>query len=124
MIFYKGFSTIDKTRRWTLTDTALVKRDLLNHFHTRKGERVMNPKFGSIIWDILFDGLTEDSRALIIEDSTNIIKAELRVQLLEMAVNDYEHGIQLNFRLKFLPQNNVERMYLNYNKEINKMSSF
>jgi len=50
---FKGFSTVNKVKApYTLTDMALVKQDLLNEFNTRKGERVMRPNFGSIIWDL------------------------------------------------------------------------
>ena len=53
---FKGFSTVDKVRApYTLTDADLVKRDLLNHFYTRIGERVMRPTFGSVIWDYLME---------------------------------------------------------------------
>ena len=51
---YKGFSTIDQTKKFRLTDIDLVKRDLLNHFSIRKGEKLMTPNFGSIIWNMLF----------------------------------------------------------------------
>ena len=64
MAIFKGFSTIDKVRApYTLTDIDLVKRDLLNHFYTKKGERLMKPNFGSIIWDLLMepeDTVTEE----------------------------------------------------------------
>ena len=47
---FKGFSTVDKIRApYSLFDQELIKRDLLNEFHTRKGERLMKPNFGSII---------------------------------------------------------------------------
>ena len=52
----KGLSTVDKVRApYTLVDSALVKRDLLNTFYTKKGERLMRPNYGSIIWDLLMN---------------------------------------------------------------------
>ena len=49
--FYKGFSSLDQTTSNSkLYDFDLIKQDIINHFNTRKGERVMNPTFGSIIW--------------------------------------------------------------------------
>ena len=51
---FKGFSTIDKIRApYSLFDQELIKRDLLNEFQTRRGERLMKPNFGSIIHDLL-----------------------------------------------------------------------
>lgn len=124
MVFYKGFSTINTDRRWKLTDIELVKRDILNHFHTHKGERVMNPNFGSIVWDLLFEGFTDDTRQLIMSDSITIINSEPRVKMVGLTVNEYEHGIQLLFDLTFLPQNLTEKMYMNYNRQVSKMTSY
>ena len=51
---FKGFSTVDKIRApYSLTDIELVKRDLLNEFYTKKGERVMRPNLGCIVHDLL-----------------------------------------------------------------------
>ena len=65
---YKGFSTISPdAENFALFDFDLIKQDLLNHFNIRQGERLMNPKFGTIIWDLLFEPLTEDIKFLITE---------------------------------------------------------
>ena len=51
---YKGFSTIGKIRPpYTVTNGEAVKIDLLNELYTRRGERVMRPKFGTTIYDII-----------------------------------------------------------------------
>jgi len=50
---FRGFSSVEKITPTTeITDIDLVKRDLLNHFFTMKGERVMRPEFGSSIWEL------------------------------------------------------------------------
>jgi len=51
--FYKGFSSVNASNFGNkLFDFDLIKQDILNHFNTKKGERLMNPNFGSIIWDL------------------------------------------------------------------------
>ena len=63
---YKGFSTINtSTENFGLYDIELIKQDLINHFNTKKGERLMNPEFGCDVWLVLFeqmDGATIESR--------------------------------------------------------------
>ena len=55
----KGFSTVSlDTENFSLYDLDLIKQDLINHFYVRQGERLMNPTFGTIIWDLLFEPLT------------------------------------------------------------------
>jgi phage baseplate assembly protein W len=71
--FYKGFSTINNTDgNTTLYDFALVKQDIINHFNTKKGERLMNPEFGSSIWDLLMEPITDDTRQALAEDIESI----------------------------------------------------
>jgi hypothetical protein len=75
---YRGFSTIGRTKKFRLTDLELVKRDLLNHFSIRKGEKLMDPNFGSIIWNMLYEPLTADVKSSIVEDVKRINGLELQ----------------------------------------------
>jgi len=60
---YKGYSTFEfeKSKTLTLRDVELVKLDLLNHLFTQKGARVMMPTFGTIIPELVFEPLDEDT---------------------------------------------------------------
>ena len=54
MTTYRGFNTVGTTfGSVQLSDIELVKRDLLNHFAIRKGEKLQNPGYGSSIHDVL-----------------------------------------------------------------------
>ena len=39
----------------------------------RKGEKLMNPEFGTIIWDMLFEPLSDETKSLIIQDVKKIV---------------------------------------------------
>lgn len=116
-VVFKGFSSIDKTRPFTeMTDKALIKRDILNHFNTRKGSRVMRPEFGSSLWDYLFeplDGLTRDA---IIEDVNNVINSDPRVSIINTSVDEYEHGITISFRLKYVIFDTVDSFIIGFDR--------
>ena len=57
---YRGISTANPNNTSsTLYDIALIKQDIINHFHIRQGEKLENPEFGTIIWDVLFEPLTD-----------------------------------------------------------------
>ena len=49
---YKGISTVnpDSTNA-VLYDIALIKQDIINHFHIRQGEKLSDPTFGTIVWE-------------------------------------------------------------------------
>ena len=76
-IFYKGFSTVGRDKKFRLTDFELVKQDLMNHFQIRKGEKLMNPNFGTIIWNVLYDPFTESLRSAIAADVKAIASYEI-----------------------------------------------
>ncbi len=100
---YKGFSTVDPNNRGAkLYDFDLIKQDILNHFNTRRGSRVMNPEFGTIIWDLLMEPLTENVRRLLENDITAICSYDPRAYPIQIDINEYEQGylveITLNLR--------------------------
>lgn len=120
MSTFKGFSTVDRVRApFTLTDADLIKRDLLNELYTRKGERLMRPNFGSIVWDLLMDPSTKDLDRRVKEDIERIIEKDPRVELLKAQVFVLDHSILAEVDLRFVPLNNVDKLYLEYIRDIN-----
>lgn len=115
---YRGFSTL-ASGSTALFDLALIKQDIINHFHTRQGERLENPSFGTIIWDLLFDPLTEDLKGLIVEDVTQIMNYEPRVNIQNIIVSTYESGIQIECELTYLPYSISEKLKFQFDKANN-----
>ena len=71
---YRGMSTVNPDNNTvSLYDISLIKQDLINHFHIRQGEKLSNPEFGTIIWDALFEPLTETLKDAIIQNVTKIV---------------------------------------------------
>ena len=119
MATFIGLSTVNRVRApYTVIDSELVKRDLLNEFYTRRGERVMRPEFGSIIWDILMDPTSPDLEREIREDVTRIIDRDPRVALLGASVYALDHVIRVEIDLKFAFFDNTDKLYLEYTRDI------
>lgn len=97
--FYKGFSTVGNNPGSKLYDLDLVKQDIMNHFNTRKGSRVMNPTFGSIIWDLIMEPLTDQTREALKEDITRIVNFDPRVTPTQIALTEYPDGYVLDLTL-------------------------
>lgn len=116
MTTYLGFSTYNRVRKFTLTDFELVRQDLFNHFSIRKGEKLMNPKFGTIIWDLLFEPLTDDVRSAIISDIKNVVNYDPRIEADNVTVTEYNHGIQIELELRYVLTNQVESLALNFDR--------
>lgn len=114
---YKGFSTVNRdTENNHLYDLKLIQQDLLNHFHVRQGERLMNPKFGTIIWDLLFEPLTEETKQLILTNVNQIMNYDPRIIADQITVSQYESGIQIECMLTYLPYNITQSMQLRFDQ--------
>ena len=103
---FKGFSTVDKEHGpFKIYDMDLAKRDLLNEIYTRKGERLMSPEFGYIVWDVLFDPMTEQLVEAVKVDTLRIISRDPRLELrqLDVTENYDQQSITVAMVLNYVP---------------------
>jgi phage baseplate assembly protein W len=87
-----------------MTDFELVKQDIFNSFNIRKGEKLMSPDFGTNVWGLMFEPLTDDSRQLVVEDVQRICGYDPRVSLDAITVTTYQHGINIQIELTYLTE--------------------
>ena len=119
MAKFMGISTVDKVRApYTLTGSALIKRDLLNEFYTRRGERVMRPNYGSLIWDLLMDPSTPELEQAVRDDIKNILSRDPRVEHIKTSLYVLDNSLRAEIDIKFLPLGNVEQLYLAYTRDL------
>jgi phage baseplate assembly protein W len=118
--YFKGFSTVGTSlsREHTFYDIELIKRDLMNHFYTRIGERVMRPTWGCRIWDYVMEQFTPSVRDDIVSEVIRICRAETRVTLDESSVLVYERnqGIRVEVPLVFSPHNVKDTFSLDFER--------
>ena len=114
---YKGFSTVAGVKSNQLYDLDLIKQDLINHFYTRKGERVMEPDFGSVIWDMLYEPLDETNKEIIVDDCKNIIISDPRVDLRDIYLTESENGLRVDIGINVKPYNQSAQMLLEFERE-------
>ncbi len=113
-----GFSTFDRQGPpFRLVDLELTKADLLFAFQTRRGERVMRPDFGSIIFDLLFEPFDDDTKEAIIEDAVRIIGEDPRVNLVSIDVRDLEHTLRLDIVINYIPLDIVDNLAIEFDKQ-------
>jgi len=114
---YRGISTVNpNSKSPILYDFDLIKQDIINHFHIKQGEKLSDPTFGTIIWDILFEPLTERVKDLVVQNVTRIITADPRVKVDKVIVDAYESGIQIDVTLMYVPYNITESMRLQFDQ--------
>jgi phage baseplate assembly protein W len=114
---YKGLSTVNPENvSKTLYDIGLIKQDLLNHFHIRQGEKLMNPEFGTLIWDEIFEPMTPSMEEAIAENVKRIVNSDPRVTANSVIIDTYESGIIIDCDLTYLPYNISEKMRLTFDE--------
>ena len=123
MAIYKGFSTFNRLRKYQVTDFDLVKQDIFNHFNIRQGEKLMNPSFGTMIWNMLFEPLTTETKSVIVKDIQRIVNYEPRVVLNNINLTEYQYGLQIDLTLTYLTTNQTDTISLKFDKNSQSMGT-
>lgn len=117
--FYKGFSTLDSTSASVkLFDYELIKQDILNQFNTRIGERVMNPTFGTSIWDLIFEPLTPAVKDKIAEDINRVLASEPRVTPTEISITQSDYGFRIELTLMYVGTDQSDKMQITFDRNV------
>lgn len=120
---YRGFSSNNNKKNYKLYDLDLVKQDLLNHFYIRKGEKLENPSFGTVIWDVLFENFTEEVKTLVAQDIEDILNYDPRITVNSVIVDSTDQGLRIEAEVTYLPFNINERMSLNFDRTNNTVTT-
>jgi len=113
---YTGFNSRNTTTGFKQFDVDLVKQDILNHFNIKKGQKLENPNFGTIIWDMLYEPMTEANKKAINTDVTTIVNSDPRVNVTRVQIDATDQGIRIEVELAYLNTNVTEKMFINFDK--------
>ena len=95
----------------TKTTLEAVKQNVLNLLNTEMGERIMQPTFGTDLYQILFEPMTE----MLVDDGADVIREavkewlpyvnldEVKVDLSPDNVDRNEYHVSLKFSLIYEP---------------------
>jgi len=115
-ITFKGFSSRAENQNYKIYDFECAKQDLINRLSVRKGERVENPEFGTIIYDAIFEPFTEQLKDAIVEDVTANLNADPRIATEEILVSEADKGIAIQATITFVPLNITEKLRFNFDE--------
>lgn len=114
---YRGYSSYEyqNNKTFKLTDVELVKLDLLNHMFTRKGERVMMPRFGTRIPDLAFEPMDDITLMVLEEDLRAVVNFDPRVKLLDLRIipSPDENQVTASVDLLYIELDTVDTLDLN-----------
>jgi phage baseplate assembly protein W len=112
-----GFNTINQYKKFVLTDFALIKRDLLNYFNIRQGEKVGRPDVGTTMWNLIFEPQTEQTADLIIQEMQRIVGQDPRIFLSDATAYPQINGILVELEIQTVQGTNAERLSVFFDQQ-------
>ena len=122
-----GYTTIDQPYTSSnLSDIDLAKRDLLNHFHIRKGEKWTDPEFGCDLPLYIFQPLDDITMDAIREEVYNVVNYDPRftVNDTNIIVNQDSHYVTINVKLTYVPTTTAIDLQIKFDNEFQQDAEF
>ena len=114
---YRGYSSFEfeSTGSFKINDVELIKLDLLNHIFTRRGERVMMPRFGTVIPDLVFEPLDSTTTEILEDELRSVFEFDPRVEIVkfQLIVDEGTHSVTLDAQLFYVELDIVDNFELN-----------
>lgn len=117
-----GFNTIDQPKKFTLTDFALVKRDLLNAFNIQQGQLVGRPGYGTNLWAYIFENQTQETERAILNEVQRVAGGDPRLYIESIELFPQLNGILIQIALSMVPSTDAERLSIFFDQETRRAS--
>lgn len=122
MTTFVGFSTINRNKKFTLTDADLIKRDLLNALNIQLGQIVGRPGYGTTIWSYVFENQTAETERGIQAEMQRVVGGDPRLYLSDVQVYPQENGLLLQMDLQIVPSTTAERLSIFFDQQSRRAS--
>ena len=122
MATFIGFNTQDQFKKFTLTDDALIKRDLLNALNIRQGQLVGRPGYGTALWDNLFENQTNETEAAITREIQRVAGGDPRLQISSIDIFPQENGMLIQLELTIVPSTDAESLSIFFDQQTRRAS--
>ena len=117
MTTFIGFNTINQNKKFTLTDFALIQRDLLNAFNIRQGELPGRPGYGTVIWEFLFENQLEQLQQDIRAEIQRVCGGDPRIILSDIQVFPQENGMLIQIAITIINTSNAEILSIFFDQQ-------
>ena len=113
-IYLGGTFDTDLGKGFRRGGIEIVKKDLLYHLFTRRGERVMMPDFGTDLQDMVFEPNDPVTQNRILGEIQAVIDQDPRVELIRSVidVDEDNHRITVEVLLRFIELEIIDTLNL------------
>jgi len=119
MARFKGFSTVNRYKKFTVTDRDLVIRDLLNILSIREGELPGKPDVGTRIWNFIFEANTPEVIRQITAEIQRITTYDPRVEVVDVVVSSLNNTVNLELVIIINPNVSPETINFMFDQDDN-----
>ena len=123
MATYYGFNTIDQNKKFRLEDYELVKRDVLNSLLIKQGEKPGRPDYGTNVWNIIFEPMTDEIMREIEREIKRAVGQDPRIKIERLSVFPKENGVLIEIDVTVLSTTEVQRLTLFFDQNLNTVSA-
>jgi phage baseplate assembly protein W len=117
MTTFIGFNTINQNKKFTLTDFALIQRDLLNAFNIRQGELPGRPGYGTVLWDFLFENQVEQLQQDIRAEVQRVAGGDPRMTVSDIQAFPQDNGILIELQITIVNTTNAEILSIFFDEQ-------
>jgi len=123
MATYYGFNTIDQNKKFRLEDYELVKRDVLNSLLIKQGEKPGRPDYGTNVWNIIFEPMTDSVMRDIEREIKRTVGQDPRIKIERLSVFPKENGVLIEIDVTVLSTTEAQRLTLFFDQNLNTVSA-
>jgi phage baseplate assembly protein W len=117
MATFIGFNTQQQYKKFTLTDTELIKRDLLNAFNILQGQLPGRPTYGTTLWNLLFENQNPTTITAILAEIQRVAGGDPRLNITDANVYPQENGVLIEIEIQFVPNTDAELLSVFFDQQ-------
>lgn len=117
-----GYSTINRSKKFVLTDFELIKRDLANALNIQQGELPGRPGYGTTIWSYVFENQTPATMTQIAAEIQRVAGGDPRLYISNVQVYPQENGVLIELQIQAVSSSTAERLAIFFDQESRRAS--
>ena len=117
MSTFIGFNTQNQYKKFTLVDSELIKRDLLNAFNITQGQLPGRPGYGTILWSFLFENQDQTTMSAITREIQRVAGGDPRVYISDINVFPQENGVLIEVEVQFVPNTDAQLLSVFFDQQ-------
>lgn len=117
-----GYSTVNRFKKFVLTDFELVKRDLANALNIQQGELPGRPGYGTTIWSYVFENQTPATMGKIAAELQRVAGGDPRLYISDIQVYPQENGVLIELQIQVVSSSTAERLAIFFDQESRRAS--